>query len=293
MTQGTLAETERKKQQSQGQWERQEVERMEQRPWYEMRCLISPGQVRSYWWSVWSDAEPIGKKGHHQLHWAFIMAVHNGKGDSCSLWSICLLLTPPPLGYQYFPLFSSNSLSNTLWNLTYIYILCPEVSLRGTRFYFGPQLYLQMPGRFPFPLFQSMHSVQWKGIRLQTQNKSLWNENSPPAPLLDGNSMWLCLRLVYLWFFDHNSMRRCLIPGVLWQFACWQKALQCLKLDQRRHGLKSRRPAGRRSEKTQTLARAIVRYTVASGSHNFSLCMFFISLPSPSLIFCSECWMAQ
>lgn len=77
---------------------------------------------------------------------------------------------------------------------------------------------------------------------------------TPPPHFLDGNSMWLCLRLVYLWFFDHDSMRRCLIPGVLWQFACWQKALQCLKLDQRRQGLKSRRPAGRRSEKTQTFS---------------------------------------
>ncbi len=72
-----------------------------------------------------------------------------------------------------------------------------------------------------------------------------------------------------------------------------KRPLQCLKLDQRRQGLKSRRPAGRRSEETQTLARAIVRYTVAAGSHNFSLCMFFTSLSSPSLIFCSECWMAQ
>lgn len=105
--------------------------------------------------------------------------------------------------------------------------------------------------------------------------------------------MCLCLRLVYLWVFDHDSMRRRLIPGVLWQFAGWQKALQSLKLDQSRQGLKSRRPAGRRSEETQTLARAIVRYTVAAGSHNFSLCMFFILLSSPSLIFCSECWMAQ
>lgn len=87
--------------------------------------------------------------------------------------------------------------------------------------------------------------------------------------------MCLCLRLVYLWVFDHDSMRRRLIPGVLWQFAGWQKALQSLKLDQSRQGLKSRRPAGRRSEETQTLARAIVRYTVAAGSHNFSLYMFF------------------
>lgn len=113
------------------------------------------------------------------------------------------------------------------------------------------------------------------------------------TPLLKDNYMCLCLRLVYLWVFDHDSMWRRLIPGVLWQFAGWQKALQFLKLDQSRQGLKSRRPAGRRSEETQTLARAIVRYTVAAGSHNFSLCMVFRSLSSAALIFCSERWMAH
>lgn len=33
--------------------------RMEQKPWNEMRCLISMGQVRSYQRSVWSDVEPV------------------------------------------------------------------------------------------------------------------------------------------------------------------------------------------------------------------------------------------
>lgn len=98
------------------------------------------------------------------------------------------------------------------------------------------------------------------------------------TPLLGGNCMWLYLCLVYLWVFDPDSVRLRLIPGVLWQFAGWQKALQCLKLDQRSEGLKSRRPAGRRSEETQTLARAIVRYTVAAGSRNFSLCVCFFHM---------------
>lgn len=98
--------------------------------------------------------------------------------------------------------------------------------------------------------------------------------------------MWSCLRLVYLWVFDLDSVRQCLISGILWQFAGWQKALHCLKLDQRRECLKSGRPAGRRSEETPTLARAIVKYTVAAGSYNFSLYMFFfILLSSPPLIF--------
>lgn len=102
---------------------------------------------------------------------------------------------------------------------------------------------------------------------------------------------------VFVWF-TCGSLIMTVCDGVWFlgyfdSFAGWQKALQCLKLDQRRQGLKSRRPAGRRSEETQTLARAIVRYTAAAGSHNFSLCVFFISPASPSLIFCSECWMAQ
>lgn len=136
-----------------------------------------------------------------------------------------------------------------------------------------------------------MHSVQTSETVSACRRRIRASEMKTFPPLLYGNCMWLCLRLVYLWVFDHDSTRQCLIPGVLWQFAGWQKALQCLKLDQKRQGLKSWRPAGRRSEATQTLARAIVRYTVAAGSHNFSLCMF--SLSSPALIFCTECWMAQ
>lgn len=38
---------------------REEAGRMAQRPWNEMRCLISLGQVLSYRWSVWCDAEPV------------------------------------------------------------------------------------------------------------------------------------------------------------------------------------------------------------------------------------------
>lgn len=119
------------------------------------------------------------------------------------------------------------------------------------------------------------------------------SENVPP--LLDGN----CMRLVCVsvWFTCVSLiMTAC---GTVWFLGYFdslqpgQKALQSLKLDQSRQGLKSRRPAGRRSEETQTLARAIVRYTVAAGAHNFSLCMFFILLSSPSLIFGSEWWMTQ
>lgn len=150
--------------------------------------------------------------------------------------------------------------------------------MRGT-FYSGPVLYLQMPGRFSFPFSNwcTRHSEKVSACRRQIRA----SEIKTFPPLLDGNCMWLCLHLVYLWFFDHDSMRRRLIPGVLWQFAGWQKALQCMKLDQRRQGLKSRCPAGRRSEETQTLARAIVRYTVAAGSRNFfPLYVFYTTLLS-------------
>lgn len=100
---------EEERQQGQGQRERQEVERTEQRPWNEMRCLISPGQVRSYWRSVWSDEEPMKE-------WtpAAALGIHYGrnrKRDSCSLWYIYLLVMPPtflsiPLANEYFHLFS-------------------------------------------------------------------------------------------------------------------------------------------------------------------------------------------
>lgn len=56
-------------------------------------------------------------------------------------------------------------------------------------------------------------------------------------PLLGDNCARLCLRLVYLRIFDHDSMRRRLIPGVLWQFAGWQKGpFRSLKLDQSGQG---------------------------------------------------------
>lgn len=59
-------------------------------------------------WGVWSPQDRWGltggvsdlmysqwKNGHHQLHWVFITAAHNGKGDSSSLSSIYLFVTPP------------------------------------------------------------------------------------------------------------------------------------------------------------------------------------------------------
>lgn len=48
-------------------------------------------------------------------------------------------------------------------------------------------------------------------------------------------------------FFDHDSMRQCLILGTLWQVAGWERILQCLKLDQSRQGLKN--PASSREKK--------------------------------------------
>lgn len=141
-------------------------------------------------------------------------------------------------------------------------------------------------------LIRAVRTLKKKnGAWLRTPNRSLWK--CSPSFRWQLYASCMCLRLVYLCVFDHDSMQHRLIPGVLWQIAGWQKALQSLKLDQSRQGLKSRHPAGRRSEETQTLARAIVRYTVAAGAHNFSLCMFFILLSSPSLIFGSEWWMTQ
>lgn len=106
----------------------------------------------------------------------------------------------------------------------------------------------------------------------------------------------LCGLPVTLW-----SWRRATVFDSWGTLTVWRLSkgpLWCLKSDQRRGGLKSRHPAGRRSEETQTLARAIVRYTQTAGSHNFSpLYVFFLPphrrLSAPCLIFCPGCWMAQ
>lgn len=123
-------------------------------------------------------------------------------------------------------------------------------------------------------------------------------------PLLGDNCARLRLRLVYLRIFDHDSMRRRLIPGVLWQFAGWQKGpFQSLKLDQ----------SGQGPEKSVASSwEKIRRDTNFSESHCevhsgcrfrqlFPLCVCFLTLLlSPALIFffpffclSCECWTAQ
>lgn len=129
------------------------------------------------------------------------------------------------------------------------------------------------------PLFLYSNRCTRRGGKVPAcRRKIRASEMKTFPPLLDGNCMWLCLRLVYLWSFDHDSVRRCLIPAVLWQFAGWQKGLPVSEVRSEETGAwKAWRPAGRRSEETQTLARAIVRYTAAAGSHNFLpfVCFFF------------------
>lgn len=91
-----------KDKQSQGQWERRgwtvrDAGRMKQRPWNEMRCLISPGQVRFLpvecliWCRAYERMDTTSCTEH--LLRPHIME----KGDSSSLWAIYLFVTPPSL----------------------------------------------------------------------------------------------------------------------------------------------------------------------------------------------------
>lgn len=254
---------------------REKAGRMEQMPRNEMRCLISPGQARSYPWSVWSDVEPLKAPPAAQgIHYS-----HTYWKRRNTLESMYLFVTP----------LSARSTSPSYKNLSVLCRFFENILLQHK-----PTLFVQ---KFPWEtlgltrslcclfkcplvfLFFYSNRCTWQSETVSACRRKI-RSSEMKTSLLGGNCMWLYLRLVYLRVFDPDSVRLRLIPGVLWQFAGWQKALQCLKLDQRKEGLKSRRPAGRRSEETQTLARAIVRYTVAAGSRNFSLCVcvfFFFS----------------
>lgn len=128
---------------------REKAGRTEQMPRNEMRCLISPGQARSYPWSVWSDVEPLKAPPAAQgIHYS-----HTYWKRRNTLESMYLFVTP----------LSARSTSPSYKNLsvlcreytppTQTYPLCPKVSLRDTRFNSKPLLSLQMPARFSFLLF--------------------------------------------------------------------------------------------------------------------------------------------
>lgn len=112
-------------------------------------------------------------------------------------------------------------------------------------------------------------------------NIRCWTETKTQPPSLPPSFGWRLYVVVSspglpvdLWSWQHATVFD--FPGSFDSLQAGKRPLHCLKLDQRRRCLKSGRPAGRRSEETQSLARAIVRYTVAAGSHNFSLCVVFL-----------------
>lgn len=225
---GALAETGEKDKQSQGQWERQEEgdagkRQGEWRKGHEMKWGV---------WSPWDRSCLTGgvsdvmqspwKNGHHRLHRPFIMATHNGKGDGGSLRSMYLFVTPPSflcpshkrMNISHFPLQILGAAHLKISPESTLFVR--KFSLRGTWFYSGPLLYLQMAvSLFSFILIDAVATVETFPARRRQIRAS---EMKTLPPLLDDNCMWLCLHLVYLWVFDHDSMRRCLIPGVLWQF---------------------------------------------------------------------------
>lgn len=180
-------------------------------------------------------------------------------------------------------LFSLNSLTDSEFSL-HSPLFVPKFPSGVSAFTPG-LFYLQMHA-----LFSSLYSNRCTlsgekvSLCLQTLNKSLWNENFPPSfrwqLYVPVSSSGLP---VVLWSWQPATLFDSWVTLTVFRqpkgpFSVWSQ----IRGDR---GLKSRRPAGRRSEETQTLARAIVRYTVAVGSHNFSLCVcVFILLSSLSLI---------
>ena len=167
--------------------------------------------------------QSLRKNGHHRLHRAFIMATHNGKGDGGPLWSMYLFVTPPSFlcpshkRMNVFSLSSSKFLERP-WNLTWVHTLCPKVFLERCLVFTRGASVVSSNGHFSFFLYSNRCS-RCSGKRPPARRRQIRaSETKTLPPLLDDNCMWLCLRLVYLWVFDHDSMRRCLIPGVLWQF---------------------------------------------------------------------------
>lgn len=96
------------------------------------------------------------------------------------------------------------------------------------------------------------------------------------SPPLDDNCTCLCLSLVYLWIFDHDSMRWCLISGLL--------AKDCLKIVQSKQGLKAGVQLGEDQKRHKPKWEPLWGYTVAAGSHNFCACVFYMALWSCSYL---------
>lgn len=178
--------------------------------WNEVFDLPRTGQV--FTGRVSDLMSSLWKNGHHQLHWAFITATHNGKGRQQLVVSyifICHTTIPflsIPLMYEYFPLFSLNSWTTTLKNLTKVYTLCPKVSLTCTWFYSGPLLYLQMPEHFSFP-FILIDAVATVERHPPADGQIRASEMKTFPPLLDDNCMWLCSSSLPmgLWSWQHAT----------------------------------------------------------------------------------------
>lgn len=115
---------------------REKAGRVEQMPWNEMRCLISPGWVRSDRWTVWSHVEPVKAPPsctEHNVIRGFFFFITICICHAVTSTNVEIYLFSPQV------LWETNSL-----NLTLVCTLCPKLSLGRA------WLNLQMPVRLSF-----------------------------------------------------------------------------------------------------------------------------------------------
>lgn len=196
----------------------------------------------------------LRKNRHRQLHWGFIMATHNRKGDSSSLWSIYLFVIPPslsvyslwifpPFSFRFFerhtrkPCLSRHSLSKSFLERHLVLFWASVVSSNA---------WLSL---FSFILIDELGTMKWYLPADPKYEPLKWTPNPTPRWQLyvAVSCVWFtcgslimpaCDSVWFLGYFDslQASKRPCCVWSDIRGDMAWKAGIQPGE-DQKRHKL--------------------------------------------------------